>query len=118
MSGNDEPWPIARFETELRGSAQSRGCIAVANPLAEALKIIELNPAFAQSRLLARVMSALATACGSFRRAEVSAFDSRTLAIVLSLLDAAKTGVPAREEWTRAVALATAAQRAAGAPPD
>jgi hypothetical protein len=78
------------------------------------VKRIEQNPAFAQSRLLARVLTALAYREGEFRRAELSAFDVATLDIVIALMDARAAGTPAGEDWVRAVDAARAAQLGAG----
>jgi hypothetical protein len=104
---------VTRFQEELRRGVQALPS-AVPNVLAEVVKSIELNPAFAQSRLLARVLSALISQVGEFRRAEVFAFDSKTRAMVIELMDAFAAGIPGREEWQRAVDSANAAQRGYG----
>lgn len=105
---------VARFHEELRRGIQALAPPAVTDVLAEVVKSIELNPAFAQSRLLARVLSALISQAGEFRRAEVFAFDTKTRALVIALIDAFAAGIPGREEWQRAVDSANAAQSAYG----
>lgn len=98
----------------MRRIAASHTPAPVENPLAETLKIIEQNPAFMQSRLLTRLLSALTYQKGEFRRAEVFAFDTKMLAVVIALLDAFAAGLPVRDEWIRAVDTANAAQLGAG----
>ena len=105
---------VTRFQEELRQGVQAPAPAATTNLLAEAVKTIELNPAFAQSRLLARVLSALISQAGEFRRAEVFAFDTKTRALVIALIDAFSAGIPGRDEWQRAMDSANAAQRAYG----
>ena len=105
---------MTRFQEELRLGIQALAPPAIASALAEVVKSIELNPAFAQSRLLTRVLSALISQAGEFRRAEVFAFDSKTRALVIALMDAFAAGIPGRDEWQRAVDSANAAQRAYG----
>ena len=80
-----------------------------ANPLQEAVQKIKDNPSFSQSRLLRRVLTALAYERGEFRSAEASALDSATLSIVIGLVNAARAGTISREDWTRAVDAAEAA---------
>lgn len=78
------------------------------------MRKIEQNPAFAQSRLLTRILTALAFQEGEFRRAELSALDVASLDIVVALMDASAAGTPTREDWERAVNAANAAQLGAG----
>jgi hypothetical protein len=103
-----------RFQDELRRVTRFRPQVVSADPLAEAVKIIEQNPAYAQSRLLARTLAALAHQCGEFRRAEITAFDAKMLAIVLALMDAEAAGKYTREEWARAMDATHLAQAGAG----
>lgn len=105
---------VTRFQEELRRSVQAHARPPAPDVLAEVVKSIELNPAFVQSRLLARVLSALISQVGEFRRAEVFAFDAQTRALVIALMDAFAAGIPGRDEWLRAIDSATAAQRAYG----
>ena len=107
--------PLDRFREELLRLAQFfRPRTATGSPLADAMKQIQQNPAFAQSRLLTRVLAALAYQEGEFRRAEAASLDSETLFMVLTLIDAYAAGKPPREDWIRAVDTARAAQLAAG----
>src|SRR5512132_3602031 len=92
-----------RFFEALRGVARYGRALPVGNPLAAAIKRIENSPALAQSRLLARILTALTYQQGEFRRAEVAALDSETLAMVITLMDAHVAGTPSREDWVRAV---------------
>lgn len=102
---------MTRFHEELRRGVQAAAPAAIPSVLAEVVKSIELNPAFVQSRLLTRVLSALLSQAGEFRRAEVFAFDTKTRAMVIALMDAFAAGIPGRDEWQRAVDSANAAQR-------
>ena len=112
-AGN-EPISITLFQEELRRGVQAQESLAFPNALADVVKSIEMNPAFPQSRLLARLLAALITQVGEFRSAEVFAFDTKMRAMVVALLDAFAAGIPGRDEWQRAVDSATAAQRAYG----
>ena len=94
---------VARFQEELRRGVQALAPAAFPNALADVVKSIESNPAFAQSRLLTRLLSALITQAGEFRRAEVFALDTKTRALVIALMDAFAAGIPARDEWQRAM---------------
>ena len=105
---------IARFQEELRRVTRFRLHPPVGDPLNAAVRKIESNPAFAQSRLLTRLLAALTYERGEFRRAEVAAFDSETLAMVIALMDAHAAGTSTREEWIRAVDQANAAQVGVG----
>jgi hypothetical protein len=110
----NEPMSVVRFEAELRRGVQAMAPMAFPDALGDVVKSIELNPAFPQSRLLARLLSALVSQVGEFRSAEVFAFDTKTRAMVVALLDAFAAGIPGRDEWQRAVTSALAAQRAYG----
>lgn len=100
----------ARFEEELRRVARFRPGIPIVDPLGVAVRKIEQNPAFTQSRLITRILVALTYQQGEFRRAELAAFDSGTLAMIITLMDAYAAGTSTREEWMRAVEMARAAQ--------
>jgi hypothetical protein len=102
---------VARFQDELRLGVQALIPPAPASALAEVVKSIELNPAFAQSRVLTRVLAALLTQVGEFRRAEVFALDTQMRALVIVLMDAFAAGIPGRDEWQRAADSANAALR-------
>ena len=104
----------ARFEEELRRIGRYRPRTPIGDPLDAAVKKIEKNPAFTQSRLLTRILAALTYQEGEFRRAEASSLDSETLFLVIKLMDAYAAGAHAREEWIRAVDAARAAELGAG----
>lgn len=105
---------MTRFQEELRNGMQALAAHPLTNVLAEVVSSIEVNPAFTQSRLLTRLLSALISQNGEFRRAEVFAFDSKTRAMVIALLEAFAAGIPAREEWMRAVDDINTARLASG----
>jgi hypothetical protein len=109
-AGAIELLSIPRFLEELRRVARFRSGAPIGDPLDAAVRRIEKNPAFTQSRLLTRILAALTYQQGEFRRAEISALDSETLAMVITLMDAHAAGTSSREEWICAVDLAKAAQ--------
>jgi hypothetical protein len=101
---------VRQFEEELRRLARFHRPAPMENPLVEAVKKVEDNPAFVQSRLLGRILIALAHDRGEFRRAEASALDAPTLGLVIAVLNSARAGTTAREDWISAAdACATAA---------
>ena len=104
----------ARFQEELRRVARFRSRLPVGDALAAAVRRIEQDPAFTQSRLLTRILAALIYEEGEFRRAEIAALDANTLALVISLMDAHAAGTSTHEEWICAVDAARAAQLGAG----
>ena len=104
---------VSRYLEELRHIARYRPAPVVSDPLDAAVRKIERNPAFTQSRLLTRILAALTYQEGEFRRAEVAALDSDTLALVIALMDALAAGTTTREKWVCAVDLARAAELAA-----
>jgi hypothetical protein len=95
---------VARYDLPHKGE----------NPLGEAVQKIKDNPAFAQSRLLGRILTALTYQRGEFRRAEASALDSPTLGIVIALLNADRAGTTVRDDWINAVTAVDVAQSDAG----
>lgn len=105
---------IPRFLEELRRVARFRSGPPIGDPLAAAVRRIENGPAFTQSRLLTRILAALTYERGEFRRAEVAAFDSETLAMIVALMDVHAAGTSTREDWVHAVDAANAAQLGAG----
>lgn len=113
-AGATELLSPARFEEELRRVARFRPHIPFVGQLDAAVRKIEANPAFAQSRLLTRILTALVHREGEFRRAELSALDVASLDIVIALMDACAAGTSTREDWVRAVDAAQAAQLGAG----
>jgi hypothetical protein len=114
VAGATEVLTIDRFLGELRRAARPRAGPAIAQPLEAAVKKVEANPAFTQSRLLTRTLNALTYQRGEFRRADVSGFDSETLALVIALMDAHVAGTWSRERWISAAEQALAAQAGAG----
>ena len=105
---------IPRFFEELRRVARARPEPPIGDPLDAALRRIESNPAFAQSRLLTRILAALTFDEGKFRRAEIAALDSATLSMVITLMDLHAAGTSAHEDWVRAADAAKAAELGAG----
>ena len=112
-AGATELLSIPRFLEELRRVARYGRALPVGDPLAAVVRRIENSPALTQSRLLARILGALTYQQGEFRRAEVAALDSETLAMVITLIDVHAAGTSTREDWVRAVDAANAAQLAA-----
>lgn len=97
------------FVLSLRQAVAFREHPLMKDPLRLAVEQITANGAFSQSRLLLRILVTLATGSGEFRRAEVSTFDSPSLALAIGLADAHAAGVYPREAWTQAIAAAEAA---------
>jgi hypothetical protein len=113
--GATELLSAARFQDELRRVARFfRSRLPVGDPLDATVRKIEQNPAFTQSRLLTRILAALTYQQGEFRRAEISALDAETLAMVITLMDVHAAGTSAREDWVRAADAANAAQLGVG----
>ncbi|KPK18180.1 MAG: hypothetical protein AMJ67_11355 [Betaproteobacteria bacterium SG8_41] len=112
--GTTELLSAVRFQEELRRVARFRPGLPVGDPLAAAVRRIEQNPAFTQSRLLTRILAALIYQEGEFRRAEIAALDADALAMVISLMDAHAAGTSTRDEWVCAIDAARAAQLGAG----
>ena len=100
---------LKEFEDELRRIARFEPSDPVTDVLSNAVKKITLNPALSQSRLLTRVLRALAHEGGEFRRAEMAGFDSATLRMVIGLMNAARDRTHTRKEWMTAVEMAAAA---------
>jgi|GEM_PF-903343 len=98
-----EEHSFARFLVELRHITRFMTAAANGHPLNDAVKHIESNPAFAQSRLLSRVITALNTRQGEFRTAEVSVFDGETLKLIVGLMHAKDAGTFTSGEWDSAV---------------
>ena len=112
VPGTGDVMSAAQFQEELRRIARFDQRPPTENPLADAVKKVRDNPAFAQSRLLSRILTALTYERGEFRRAEASALDSATLAIVIALMNAARAGTTARDDWINAVTASDAAAAA------
>lgn len=80
----------------------------IPDPLRTVVSQISSNPAFAQSRLLKRILVALVNG-GEFRRAEAAALDASTCALVIALLDLRNAGSQNRQAWADAMAAVDAA---------
>jgi len=112
--GTTELLSAVQFQDELRRAARFRPRLPFGDSLAAAVRRIEQNPAFTQSRLLTRILAALINEEGNFRRAEIASLDADTLAMVITLMDAHAAGTSTREEWACALDAAQAAQLGAG----
>lgn len=115
MTPVSERLTAAQFQDALRRVVRFREQLPLGDPLAAAVQRIERNPAFAQSRLLTRILVALTYAEGEFRRAEIGALDAETYAMVITLMDAFDSGTCTRTAWEAAVVSARAAEHGAGA---
>jgi hypothetical protein len=113
-AASNELLSFARFGEELRRIGRFGRPALVGQPLDAAVTKIQKNPAFAQSRLLSRVLTALTYQRGEFRRAEIAAFDAETLAMVTALMDAHASGTPPAGDWMSAVDAVRAAESGAG----
>jgi len=98
----------AEFFVLLRQAVRFREQPAFADPLQQAVDQINANPAFSQARLLRRILVAL-VAGGDFRRAETTALDASTHALVLALLELRRTGTRSRQDWNDAIEAAAPA---------
>ena len=113
-AGATELLSAVQFQDEVRHVIRFREQLPIGDPLVAAVKRIEQNPAFAQSRLLTRILGALTYQEGEFRRAEVTGLDAETFAMVITLMDAYAAGTFTRTDWTGAVDAARAAELGAG----
>ncbi len=105
-----EQQSFARFLEALRHLTRFMTGPAVENPLDAAAKRIETNPAYTQSRLLTRLLAAMASRQGEFRIAEISVFDTDTLAVIVALMNLHDAGTATPADWQRAVDRAHAAE--------
>jgi hypothetical protein len=110
LAASGEVLTAVQFQEALRHITRFRHYPPVVDPLSAAVEKIRQNPTFLQSRLLARMLSALAYGLGEFRRAELAAFDSETLAAVIRLMDIHAAGALTRADWMQAADGATATQ--------
>ena len=114
MSVISERLSAAQFQEALRQVVRFREQVRLADPLASAVQRIVQNPAYAQSRLLSRILVALTYGEGDFRRAELGALDAETFAMVIGLMDAFAAGTSTRAAWEGAVAASRAAELGEG----
>lgn len=98
----------AEFFVMLRQTLLLREHTGIADPLQQTVDQISANPAFAQSRLLKRILVAL-TSGGDFRRAETTSLDASTHALVLALLDLRQEGARSQQDWSDAIVAVEAA---------
>ncbi len=98
------------FQDALRHLTRFMTGTALENPLDVAAKRIESNPAFAQSRLLTRLLAAMSIQRGEFRLEEISVFDKDTLSVIVALLNTHDTGAATPADWQSAVNRAQTAQ--------
>ncbi|MGE0357524.1 MAG: hypothetical protein AB7P08_11490 [Burkholderiales bacterium] len=108
-----ESMSATQFRNALRHVIHFRQQAPVADPLASAVERIGRNPAFAQARLLIRILVALTHDRGEFRRAELGALDAETYALVIGLMDSFEAGTYERAQWDTAVESAQAAEMGA-----
>ena len=92
----------AEFFVLLRQTVRFREQPAFVDPLQQTVDQINANPAFAQAQLLRRILVALVTG-GNFRRAEATALDASTHALVLALMQLRRTGTRSRQDWNDAI---------------
>jgi hypothetical protein len=107
--GTSDAMSAFQFEEELRHVARFDPQRIIENPLAAAVQKIRDNPAFAQSRLLGRIVTALTYQRGEFRRAEASALDTATLGLVIALMNAHRAGATPSDDWINAAKAVSAA---------
>ena len=74
----------------------------IADPLQHTVDQIVRDPAFAQSRLLKRILVALVRG-GDFRRAEAAMLDAPTQALAIALIDLHRAGTRPAQDWNRAI---------------
>lgn len=92
-----------QFFKLLRDAVRFRSRPVTLDPLLSAVAQVKLNPAFVQSRLLLRILRALPTQTGEFRRADVSALDAATLELAVDLIDLQAASRSATTDWDRAI---------------
>ncbi len=92
----------AEFFALLRQIVAFKEHPAFVDPLRQAVDQINANPAFAQAQLLRRILVALVSG-GDFRRAETTALDAATHALVLALLTLRRTDALSLQDWNDAI---------------
>ena len=101
---------LQQFQQELRRLARFGSKAGAEDPLAWILETIVQNPAFSESRLLTRLLTAVTYQTGEFRFAEAAVFHSKTLAMIVSFLDMRLGGSLSDARCRLAVEAAGAAQ--------
>jgi hypothetical protein len=104
-----------QFFEEARREARSYRQPLVEDALSKAVIEIELNPALAQSRLLTRILVAVARREGGFRRSDLTLLSVKALGMVDSLLEGHASGKRSQDACTRAADRVEVAQRIADA---
>ena len=94
---------IIQFQDELRRLSRFTPRPPTPDALVAVVHKVEQNPAYAQSRLLSRILGALTYQVGAFRRAEAAGLDAGSLAMAVTLMNDYAAGTSAREDWIRAV---------------
>ena len=101
---------IQEFTRELRYGIPPDAIAAIGEPLAAAIGLIEEHPQHLQALLLARILSALSSGNGEFRKAEVFGLDRPTRALAVALENVRTAGSVPDATWQSAVDAAGAAQ--------
>ena len=109
---SEELISAVQFQDEMQREARSHHLASVEDPLGKLIAKIEGGPAFAQSRLLTRILVALSERSGTFRRADLMLLAMDSLGVVNSLLEGHAAGRITLDECTRAAGRATAAAAA------
>ena len=109
-AGAVELLSIIQFQDELRRAGRFSPRPPTPAALAAVVHRIVQNPAYAESRLLTRILAALTYQEGEFRRAEAAVLDVNSLTMAVALMDEHAAGTSSREDWIRAVDTARAAQ--------
>jgi hypothetical protein len=107
-----EKLSLSEFEEQLRHVARYDRSETLIEPLGMAVRTIRENPALPGSRLLLRLLHALAGQNGEFRRAETAVFDPVTRRLVIELMNSAHSGIISAAAWTAAASEGDAASLA------
>lgn len=105
---NNDALSLDQFGDELRRFSHPRPLATIPNPLEYVLGLVKENPALGSSRLLVRLLAALAGVAEAFRYAEVGSLDSATTSAVILLIQDHRAGATKTADWV------LAAERAKG----
>jgi len=111
LDGSNDLMSGPQYLAALRQVVGFREQAAVSDPLREVVDRISADPHMLQSRLLMRILVALTSGAGAFRRAELAALDAPTHALVLGMMNIRASDLQGQTEWDHAVMLAEAASR-------
>jgi hypothetical protein len=103
--------PLA-FLKEISRKGAAVNVQRVEDPLRIALLAVDRTPATGESRLMIRLLNALANDVGEFSMAELMLFDAHWLAVAVSLIDARMAGIYSDRQWTQAAGTADMRLRA------